>query len=69
MSTYNDTTFLIHSHEDHYTEKDVIKGGKDSFNVAFGLISYDSADQDTDYSEYGQLRARLKRWGSDFDGV
>ena len=41
---YDDTTVLISSRENHYTEKDVIKGGKDSFNVAFGLISYDSAD-------------------------
>ena len=46
---YNDTTVLISSQENYYTEKDVIKGGKDSFNVAFGLISYDSADQDTDH--------------------
>ena len=66
---YEDTTVLISTRENHFTEKDVIKGGKGSFNVAFGLVSYDQADQDTDYSEYGQLRARLKRWGSDFDGV
>ena len=37
--------------------------------MAFGLITYDSASQDSDFSEYGQMKARLKTWGGDTVGV
>ena len=55
----------------HYSEADVFVAGKGSFNVAFGLISFEPGDTsvDNDYSDYGQMRARLKKWGGGLAGT
>ena len=55
LMKYNDTSILISSQEGYYTAKDVFKGGKGKFNVAFGLISFEPGDTstDVDYSDYG----------------
>ena len=42
-----------------------MKGKKDSFQVAFGLVAFGSgANLTEDYSQYGELKARLVRWNS-----
>ena len=39
MLRYNDTNLMVSEQTGAYTDKDVFKGGKDHFNVAFGLVS------------------------------
>ena len=43
MKKYNDTNIMISTIENYYTDQDRFNGGKSNFNVAFGLITYDSA--------------------------
>ena len=45
---YNDSNIMISTQENYYTDHDIFIGGANSFNVAFGLISYDTADQGED---------------------
>ena len=66
---YNDTNIMLSSQENYFSEEDIFKGGKDKFNVAFGLIDYDLAEQEADYSEFGSLKVKLKQWSSDFVGT
>ena len=62
---------MISTQEGFYTDKKKFKGGRGSFNVAFALISYDEADQtwQGDFSEYGEVKARLKKWGTGLNGT
>ena len=55
MSKYDDTSILISTQEGYYTDKEIFKGGRGSFNVAFALISFEPGDTslDGDYSDYG----------------
>ena len=58
MRLYNDTNIMTSIYESYYTDDFVFKGGKNGFMVAFGLITYTS-ESDSDYSAYGEIRARL----------
>lgn len=46
---YNDTNIMLSQQENYFSEEDIFKGGENNFNVAFGLINYDLAEQETDY--------------------
>ena len=52
MLRYNDTNLMVSEQTGAYTDKDIFKGGKENFNIAFGLVSvYGQLDEDT--SRYG----------------
>ena len=59
---YNDTNIMSSVYENYYTDENVFKGGKNGVNVAFGLIAYES-DSDKGFSQYGEIKAKLKTWG------
>ena len=48
LSQYNDTSILISTQEGYYTDKEKFKGGRDNFNVAFALITFEPGDTSLD---------------------
>ena len=64
MLRYNDTNLMVSEQTGAYTDKDIFKGGKENFNIAFGLVSvYGQLDLDT--SRYGKVKAKLKTWDAE----
>ena len=49
MKLYNDTNIMNSVYESYYDDDYIFKGGKNKFNVAFGLISYEE-DSDSGFS-------------------
>ena len=64
MLRYNDTNLMVSEQSGAFTDKDIFKGGKNNFNVAFGLVSvYGTLEEDI--SIYGQVKAKLKVWDAE----
>ena len=61
MKEYNDTNLFTSNQENYYSEDSILKGAKESFQLAFALVAYDTSLED-DYSMYGQIKARLVSW-------
>ena len=62
MKDFNDTNLFTSHQENYFAEDAILKGGRDSFQLAFGLVAYDMS-LEGDYSQYGHINARLVSWG------
>ena len=63
MMLYNDTNIMTSLEENWFDETYEMKGEKGNFQLAFGLVTYGDFLED-DYSAYGKLVARMKKWSA-----
>ena len=61
MMLYNDTNVMTSLQENFFDFNYEMKGAKDNFQLAFGLVTYGDFLEE-DYSAYGKIVAKLKKW-------